>query len=75
VRAADDQLADTDQIFRALQALPERQRTAIVLRYYGDLSEAETAATMGTAVGTVKSSVSRGLERLRAVMDQQGGTR
>lgn len=72
VRAADDQLADADLIFRTLQALPERQRTAIVLRYYADLSEAEIATTMGIAAGTVKSTVSRGLERLRAVMDQQG---
>jgi len=74
-RAADDQLADADLLFRALQALPDRQRTAIVLRYYGAFSEADIATTMGIAVGTVKSSVSRGLERLRAVMDEQGGAR
>jgi len=75
LRAADDQLADADLLFRALQTLPERQRTALVLRYYGAFSEADIATTMGIAVGTVKSSVSRGLERLRAVMDEQGDAR
>jgi RNA polymerase sigma-70 factor (sigma-E family) len=70
VRSAEDQLADTDELFAALQQLPERQRTAIVLRYYSDLSEAETAAAMGVSVGTVKSSVSRGLSKLRGLVDQ-----
>lgn len=44
---------------------PERQRVAIVLRFYEDLTEAQTADVMGCAVGTVKSLVWRGLERLR----------
>jgi RNA polymerase sigma-70 factor (sigma-E family) len=68
-RSTEDQAADQDEVFRALQRLPERQRTAIVLRYYNDLSEAETAEVMGVSTGTVKSSVSRGLERLRQVME------
>jgi DNA-directed RNA polymerase specialized sigma24 family protein len=42
-----------------------------VLRYYADLSEADTAAVMGVSVGTVKSSVFRGLERMRAVLGQE----
>jgi len=50
----------------ALRALPDRQRAAVVLRHWCDLSEAETALTMGCSVGTVKSTTSKGLARLRA---------
>jgi RNA polymerase sigma-70 factor (sigma-E family) len=70
-RRHDDALADTDQLLTALRQLPDRQRTAIVLRYYGDLTESETAATMGCSIGTVKSSVSRGLARLRDIVPQE----
>ncbi|MBA2528871.1 MAG: SigE family RNA polymerase sigma factor [Euzebyales bacterium] len=70
-RAADEQLADADQVFTALRSLPQRQRTAVVLRYYADLSEADAAAAMGVSVGTVKSSVSRGLDRLRTLLGQE----
>jgi RNA polymerase sigma-70 factor (sigma-E family) len=49
-----------------LRTLPPRQRAAIVLRYYEDLSEAQTADVMGCSVGAVKSQVSTGLGRLRA---------
>jgi RNA polymerase sigma-70 factor (sigma-E family) len=48
-----------------LRTLPPRQRAAIVLRYYEDLTEAQTADVMGCSVGTVKSHVSTGLARLR----------
>jgi RNA polymerase sigma-70 factor (sigma-E family) len=48
-----------------LRTLPARQRAAVVLRYYEDLSEAQTAALMGCSVGTVKSQVSTGLHKLR----------
>ena len=48
-----------------MQELPVRQRAAIVLRYYEDLTEAQTADAMGCAVGTVKSQVSSGLRKLR----------
>jgi len=48
-----------------LRTLPPRQRAAIVLRYYEDLSEAQTAEVMGCSVGAVKSQVSIGLGRLR----------
>lgn len=61
-------LGERDELWAVLQSLPERQRTAIVLRFYEDLSEASTAELMGCPVGTVKSLVSRGLERLRAAV-------
>ena len=70
-RAHDDRTVDRDEMVRALLRLPVRQRTAIVLRYYDDLSEAETAAVMGTSVGTVKAQVSRGLERLRTLLPEE----
>lgn len=49
----------------ALDALPPRMRAVIVLRYYEDLSEADTAAALGCSAGSVKSQASRGLARLR----------
>jgi RNA polymerase sigma-70 factor (sigma-E family) len=48
-----------------IRALPPRQRTVIVLRYYEDMSEAQIAALMGSSVGTVKSQASRALASLR----------
>jgi len=57
-----------DAVWRALEGLPYRQRAAIVLRFYEDLSEKETARVLGWRIGTVKSSVSRGLERVRKEM-------
>lgn len=52
----------------ALALLPPHQRAAIVLRYFEDLSEAEAAEALGCSVGTVKSSTSRGLVRLRRIL-------
>lgn len=64
--ASDVALLDShDELFDALSALPPRQRAALVLRYFLDLSEAETAAALGCSVGTVKSSTSRGLSQLK----------
>jgi RNA polymerase sigma-70 factor (sigma-E family) len=54
-----------DALWTHLLALPSRQRAAIVLRHYGDLSVAETAEAMGCSAGAVKSSVSSGLQTLR----------
>jgi RNA polymerase sigma-70 factor (sigma-E family) len=48
----------------ALSTLPRRQREAVVLRYYADLTEAAAAETMGVSVGSVKAYTSRGLARL-----------
>ncbi len=52
-------------LIRALAELPARQRAVLVLRYFADLPEAEVATALGCSVGTVKSSASRALERLR----------
>jgi RNA polymerase sigma-70 factor (sigma-E family) len=69
------EVADQDQLWRALQQLSYRQRAAIVLRFYEDLSEADTARVLGCAVGTVKSSVARGLRRLKEEMIDDEGVR
>jgi RNA polymerase sigma-70 factor (sigma-E family) len=61
-------IAARDILRGALLALPVRQRTAIVLRFYEDLSEAQTADVMRCSVGNVKSLVSRGMEKLRPLM-------
>ncbi|MFG2584437.1 SigE family RNA polymerase sigma factor [Streptomyces malaysiensis] len=54
-----------DALWRAVLRLPDRQRAMVVLRYYEDLSEAQTAEVLGVSVGTVKSAVSRALGKLR----------
>ena len=61
----DDDVALRDWVWTALQQLPPRQRAAVVLRYYEDLTEAQTAAAMGCAVGTVKSQVAQAIKKLR----------
>lgn len=53
-----------DELSRALALLPPRQRAVLVLRYWEQLSEADTAEMLGCSLGTVKSSASRGLARL-----------
>ena len=62
---------DRDQLVRLLRELPAGQRTAIVLRYWEELSEAESARLMGCSVGYVKSAASRGLRRLRELRAAQ----
>jgi len=61
-----EHFAQRDWVWRELQELAPRQRAAIVLRYYEDLTEAQTAAALGCSVGTVKSQVSDGLKKLKA---------
>jgi RNA polymerase sigma-70 factor (sigma-E family) len=56
---------DRDALWRALATLPRRQRAVVVLRYYEDLSEAETAAALGISRGTVKSQAAKALGALR----------
>jgi len=56
---------DRTDLWRALERLPKRQRAVVVLRFYEDLSEAETAEIMQCSVGTVKSQASRALAKLR----------
>ena len=66
--ATDDRLA----LQAALAELAPRQRAVIVLRYFDDLTEKETAAALGIAVGTVKSQARNALARLRDVLDVFG---
>jgi RNA polymerase sigma-70 factor (sigma-E family) len=54
---------------RALGELAPRQRVTLMLRYFEDLSEAQVAEVMGCSVGTVKSTTSRALGRLRVIVD------
>jgi RNA polymerase sigma-70 factor (sigma-E family) len=67
----DPDPADAVTIRRAVAALPRRQRTALVLRYYADLPVAEVAALMGCAPGTVKSLTSKALAAVRRVEGMQ----
>jgi RNA polymerase sigma factor (sigma-70 family) len=66
---------DLDQrevLRQALGSLAPRQRAVVVLRYYDDLTEKETAAVLGIAVGTVKSQARDALARLRTVLPDLG---
>lgn len=67
--AADDQETRFD-LAAALAALAPRQRTVLVLRYFEDLTERETAALMGISVGTVKSQTRDALTRLRRLVPE-----
>lgn len=57
-----------DELLSALAELPRRQRQAVVLRYFEELSEAETADAMNCSLGTVKSNTSRGVTALRRTL-------
>ena len=63
--AVDGPTDDRVALRQALAALPPRQRAVIVLRYYEDLTETETARVLGISVGTVKSQARDALARLR----------
>jgi RNA polymerase sigma-70 factor (sigma-E family) len=65
-------VADRDLVLRGLAALAPRQRAVLVLRYFEDLSEAQTAAMLCCSVGTVKSQAARGLARLREITGEAG---
>jgi RNA polymerase sigma-70 factor (sigma-E family) len=62
-----DQVSVTVAVRRALAKLGPRQRAALVLRYFEDRTEAETAEVLGCRIGTVKSQVRDGLSRLRTL--------
>jgi RNA polymerase sigma-70 factor (sigma-E family) len=64
-----ESLLHRDELVRALRTLPPAQRRVIVLRYLLDQTEAQTAAELGISVGAVKSATSRGLVKLRGVLD------
>lgn len=57
-------------VIEALRHLPARQREAVVLRYYGDFSEAQIADAMGISRGAVKSHTARGIAALRSALEQ-----
>jgi RNA polymerase sigma-70 factor (sigma-E family) len=65
-RVEDDTVASVDRavVVMAMRTLPRRQREAVALRYYADLTEAQAAAVMGVSTGAVKAYTSRGLDRL-----------
>jgi RNA polymerase sigma-70 factor (sigma-E family) len=63
--AIDDLVADRDRLTRALLRLPYGQRAVVVLRFWHQLSEQETADALGNSIGTVKSQASRALGKLR----------
>jgi RNA polymerase sigma-70 factor (sigma-E family) len=62
---------DRAAVVAALAELPRRQREALVLRYYADLSEAQTAHAMGISAGAVKSHTSRGMAALRHLLEEE----
>lgn len=63
-----DSIVQRDELLSALAKLPARTRAVLVLRYWLDLSEAETAAILDCSAGSVKSQASRGLARLRHIL-------
>ena len=66
--AAFELLGERSELFDAFGGLSPQQRTVLMLRYFHDLSEAQVAEMLGCSSGTVKSSASRGLARLRELI-------
>jgi len=64
-------LLERSSVVAALRSLPERQREVVVLRFYGDLSEAQIASAMGITRGAVKSHTSRAMAALRSVLERE----
>jgi RNA polymerase sigma factor (sigma-70 family) len=59
---------DDEGLRAALRSLPPRMRTAVVLRFYADLSEQQAAEAMGCSPSTVNTQIARGLARLRTLL-------
>ena len=59
-----------DDLWREVLTLPPRQRAAVALRYYEDLTEAQTAEILGCSIGTVKSQTHRALASLRTKLEE-----
>ncbi len=64
-------LLERSAVVAALRELPTRQREVVVLRFYGDLSEAQIASMMGITRGAVKSHTSRAMAALRSVLERE----
>jgi len=64
-------LLERSAVTSALRALPERQREAVVLRYYGDFSEADIAKVMGISRGAVKSHTARAMAALKSTLERE----
>ena len=60
-----------ESLRQAIDRLPQRMRAAVMLRYYEDMTEAEVAEVLGVSVGTVKSTVSRAVAKLRIDIELQ----
>ena len=76
--AADVAGTEPTDLWQAMDRLPRRQRAVVVLRYFEDLSEAQTAELLGCSVGTVKSQCSKALAKLRidpALTEAEGDQR
>jgi RNA polymerase sigma-70 factor (sigma-E family) len=69
-----DAAAERDWVWRLILSLPARQRAVLVLRFYEDLPEAETARLLGVSVGTVKSHTARALTALRERLNGAHGS-
>jgi RNA polymerase sigma-70 factor (ECF subfamily) len=69
---ATDGWLDRTELWRHVRSLPARQRAVLVLRFYEDLTEVETARVLGVAVGTVKSHCARALATLRTRLAESG---
>jgi RNA polymerase sigma factor (sigma-70 family) len=67
-------VSERDELSRALERLPVRQRAAIVLRYYEDLSENGVAETMSCSVSAARSLIARGMQTLRRILEVPDGS-
>jgi RNA polymerase sigma-70 factor (sigma-E family) len=75
--AAPETSAEPTDLWTAMERLPRRMRAVVVLRFFEDLTEAQTADALGCSVGTVKSQTSKALAKLRIdpALTAEGETR